>query len=160
MLLDLGQLQGPIVSKLFKEKMGSCSTHEIQSTNKTEDIIQSLGISGPKKFTKQKLGKNKMNVMGISSSHNYTSKKAAIFVERRNGGEAGVGEKKKPAELSKDVVIENSPHMSGIDHTPVEHSDVDQYHKVQITQQLQQVWSQYPRNIGKCLRRPVMEKLQ
>ena len=39
-LLDVGQFQGTIITKTFKAKMGSHSTHDIQFTDKTADIIQ------------------------------------------------------------------------------------------------------------------------
>ena len=46
-LLYTGQLQVPIISNTFKEKTLSCSTHEIQFTDNTAEIIQSSGISEP-----------------------------------------------------------------------------------------------------------------
>ena len=44
-LLYAGKLQGPIISKPFKAKMGSCSTHDIQFTQKKTYIILLSGIS-------------------------------------------------------------------------------------------------------------------
>ena len=49
--------------------------------------------------------------------------------------------------------------MEEIEYTLVEHVDVEEK-KLQITQQLQQGWSKYPRNSGQSLSRPVMEKIQ
>ena len=50
--------------------------------------------------------------------------------------------------------------MEGIEHTPVEHTDIEQQYKVNITQQLQQRWAQYPGNTGQRLRYPVMKQLK
>lgn len=60
-------------------------------------------------------------------------------------------------ELFNDVVIENVLQMTGIENTPVEHTDVKQYHKVCITQQIQQVWDQYTVNTGKYISHTSME---
>ena len=43
---------------------------------------------------------------------------------------------------------------------PVERTDVEQCHKVNITQQLQQGWDQYPGNAGQLISRDDMVKLQ
>ena len=43
-LMDVGQFQGPIVYKSLKEKTGIRSTHEIQFSERTSEIIKSSGI--------------------------------------------------------------------------------------------------------------------
>ena len=63
-------------------------------------------------------------------------------------------------DFSKATVIDNALQMAGIDHTSVEHMSTEEYKKVQITQQLQRGWAQYPVNTGQQLSHLVMEKLQ
>ena len=84
MLLDVVQLQVPIITKPFKSKMVSLSNHEIQFTYKTADIIQLSGIIEPEKFTKHKLENNNINFMEISVAYSYTSQEAALLMEIRN----------------------------------------------------------------------------
>ena len=50
--------------------------------------------------------------------------------------------------------------MAIIEQKPVEHVDVEEYKKMNITQQLQQRWDIYPVNAGQRLSCPVVEKLQ
>ena len=70
----------------------------------------------------------------------------------------GVGDRQGPMDLYKNVVIENSLHIPGIEHTLVEHMNVEEYKKVRIKRQLQQGWYQYPENTVQRLSRPVREK--
>ena len=91
-------------------------------------------------------------------SYNY--QKAYLLVQRRNEFTLGVGDRQAPTELYKSVVIENTPQMAGINHTPVEHTGVKKHHMVQVLKQLQQGWYQYHINTGQFFSCPVMEKLQ
>ena len=79
-ILDSGQLQGPIISYPLKLKLGSRPNHEIKFTEIASYIIQLSVISDPDKSTKKKLEDHKMNVLEISVAGSFTSHKAALFV--------------------------------------------------------------------------------
>ena len=81
--------------------------------------------------------------------HSVTIIMRPFFWIKINEGVASVVDWQESMELFNDVVIENVLQMTGIENTPVEHTDVKQYHKVCITQQIQQVWDQYTVNTGK-----------
>ena len=89
-----------------------------------------------------------MNVLEINAAFSYNYHEAFFWI-KINEGVASVVDWQESMELFNDVVIENVLQMTGIENTPVEHTDVKQYHKVCITQQIQQVWDQYTVNTGK-----------
>lgn len=155
-LLDARKLKGPVLSRSFKAKTGSCAMHESQFASMQVAIFTSSGITKPETINKTKLDKHTKNGLLISIEQQFTLPKPCLFVKSSVQGSVPI-----PCDVStgtKATAYQGALEQAGIQSMSYEGITVENI-KVATPPQLPKGWAQYPGNTGQRFGAEAMQRL-